>query len=396
MAGGYHTTGETANRGTGFPPDTGGGWVNGRGDDSMTLLKSSAHLATFFTSFNWWSADPRNDLVEAPALCLADPGTAYAIHLPENHKTNITLEGPLSYRARWFNPRTGEWIALPDASGPKWQTPPPPGAGDWALLLTSYDWRGTGPYDSIEKDGLQYNNNRWAGERGTMFARFGPPAVTWWTTHNGNRREFPVSEPNVAIGSNWGHTTQGSPLPIRLRDIETLKVSWSVTLPPHRDDQMYRVYFQFFFSDSPTGKYNAGDFAPTLYAVNCPANFWAKDAGMRAIAGNDWHICDSAHSSNMGRYIVPLLTPFLKPDANRVIEVRDLDLKALIDDHIAQGFYSPDAYCMTVHASWEVWVLDQQLRTNDLAFTIKKKGEPAVTIPAWSTLAKPAKPTPDK
>jgi hypothetical protein len=32
MAGCYQTTGETANRGTGVPPDTGGGWVSGRGD----------------------------------------------------------------------------------------------------------------------------------------------------------------------------------------------------------------------------------------------------------------------------------------------------------------------------------------------------------------------------
>ena len=39
MAGCYQTTGESARTGTGVAPDTGGGWVNGRGDDSMTMLR---------------------------------------------------------------------------------------------------------------------------------------------------------------------------------------------------------------------------------------------------------------------------------------------------------------------------------------------------------------------
>jgi hypothetical protein len=39
MAGGYQTTGETSRRGTNVWPDTGGGWMNGRGDDTMTMFK---------------------------------------------------------------------------------------------------------------------------------------------------------------------------------------------------------------------------------------------------------------------------------------------------------------------------------------------------------------------
>ena len=38
MAGGYQTAGETARRGTNIWPDTGGGWMNGRGDDTMTMF----------------------------------------------------------------------------------------------------------------------------------------------------------------------------------------------------------------------------------------------------------------------------------------------------------------------------------------------------------------------
>ncbi len=385
MAGGYQTTGETANRGTGFPPDTGGGWVNGRGDAAMTMLRGHAHMAEFFTSFDWWMSEPHDELVESPAMCLAEPGQVYAVYLPSPRPVTVKLEGPFSYRARWFDPRDGTWTQLPDASGPKWTAPMPPGEGDWALLVTAYDWRGAGGSDSVEKDGLQFNNNRWAGERGSMFARFGPPAVTWWTTHSGDRRDFPVSEPNVAVGSNWGRVTGGSPFPMKLSEIESFRACWSVTLPPRKGDQMFRVYYQLYFSDSPTGKYDAGDFAPTLYAVNCSPNWWGKDAGTHEIARRSWRICDSATSSGMGRYMIPLLVPYLEPDENGTIQVEDLDLKALIDWHVANGYYSPDSYCMVVHAAWEVWVLDQDLRTNDMAFVIKKKGEPAVTIPAWSS-----------
>ena len=44
MAGAYQTTGETARRGTNVWPDTGGGWINGRGDDTMNMLKGYAHM----------------------------------------------------------------------------------------------------------------------------------------------------------------------------------------------------------------------------------------------------------------------------------------------------------------------------------------------------------------
>jgi|SRR5215831_2399986 len=58
MAGGYQTTGETAKRGTGMVSNTGGGWVNGRGDDTLVMLKSYAHMVHFLTSFEWWKAIP--------------------------------------------------------------------------------------------------------------------------------------------------------------------------------------------------------------------------------------------------------------------------------------------------------------------------------------------------
>jgi hypothetical protein len=134
MAGCYQTTGETARRGTGYWPDTGGGWVNGRGDGSMVMLQSYARIVDFFAGFEWWKTDPHDELVSDGGYCLAEPGKVYAIYLPLGGKTTVKLETG-KYRASWFNPRTGESKVLPAADGPKWTSPDAPDNGDWALLL---------------------------------------------------------------------------------------------------------------------------------------------------------------------------------------------------------------------------------------------------------------------
>jgi len=134
MAGCYQTAGESARQGTGVPPDTGGGWVNGRGDDTMTMLEYYTRMVDFFTGFQWWKTEPRNDLVDNGAMCLAEPGNIYAIYLPSGGKVTVNLEKG-KYRANWLNPRTGEGIDMPTADGPVWTSPNAPDDGDWLLLL---------------------------------------------------------------------------------------------------------------------------------------------------------------------------------------------------------------------------------------------------------------------
>jgi hypothetical protein len=63
MAGAYGTAGESARRGVNIWPDTGGGWINGRGDDTMVMLKGYEHMVDFFTSFEWWKTEPHDELV---------------------------------------------------------------------------------------------------------------------------------------------------------------------------------------------------------------------------------------------------------------------------------------------------------------------------------------------
>jgi hypothetical protein len=134
MAGCYQTTGETAKRGTGIWPDTGGGWVNGRGDDTMVMLKGYAYMVNFFTSLEWWKLVPKDDLVNKGAFCLARPGDQYIIYLPNGGNVTIKLDSG-RYEARWFNPRTAEYSNLPLAEGSIWISPVAPDSADWVLLL---------------------------------------------------------------------------------------------------------------------------------------------------------------------------------------------------------------------------------------------------------------------
>jgi len=134
MAGGYQTTGERADRGTGRGADSGGGWINGRGDNTMTMLEGYGHIVTCFTSLPWWKMEPHDDLAGQGAYCLAEPGQQYLVYLPSGGKAGVEL-GDGKYQARWFNPRNGQWKAIEVVSGPTWTSPQSPDDGDWAIVL---------------------------------------------------------------------------------------------------------------------------------------------------------------------------------------------------------------------------------------------------------------------
>ena len=141
MAGGYQTAGESARRGTNIGPNTGGGWMNGRGDDTQTMFVGYGHIVDFFTGFEWWKTNPHDELVDHGNYCLAEPGKLYAVYLPRGGKVTVKLE-PGTYSAEWFNATSGQRFPLAeDAAGPSWTSPDPPdndgwpGQQDWALLL---------------------------------------------------------------------------------------------------------------------------------------------------------------------------------------------------------------------------------------------------------------------
>jgi len=134
MAGGYQTAGESARRGTNVWPDSGGGWMNGRGDDSMTMFVGIGHIVDFMTSFDWWTTNPHDELVNSGNYCLADPGKTYVVYVPKGGPVTVKLERG-RYRGYWFSAATGERIDLPDVRESPWTSPAPPDNNDWAILL---------------------------------------------------------------------------------------------------------------------------------------------------------------------------------------------------------------------------------------------------------------------
>jgi len=146
MAGCYQTTGERANRGEGNPPATPGGWINGGFDPSMHMLEGYAHMVDFFTSIEYWKLEPATFSPpasghghDAPRM-LTENGRLYVVYFPQGGTADLTLAQG-SYRSRWFNPRSGEWIANSSLNitraGQHWTTPASPDAGDWVMLLES-------------------------------------------------------------------------------------------------------------------------------------------------------------------------------------------------------------------------------------------------------------------
>jgi hypothetical protein len=128
MAGAYQTTGELAGNGL-------GGWINGRGDETMNMLPGYAKMMDFFTSFDWWLTEPRPDLAGPGTRVLASPDlfALYTVSTPV-----LALQAqPGRYRLVWYNPRTGSYAPDQEITHPggplTFQTPNP--GEDAACLL---------------------------------------------------------------------------------------------------------------------------------------------------------------------------------------------------------------------------------------------------------------------
>jgi hypothetical protein len=114
MTGCYQTTGETAEYGTGGGEDTGGGWINGRGNDKMTMLRYYKIMKESFEKTAYWTLNPRNDLVNIGNLCLANEGQEYLIYSRLQH-CRVRLPKGQKYTVLMINPVTGAEEKLPDA-----------------------------------------------------------------------------------------------------------------------------------------------------------------------------------------------------------------------------------------------------------------------------------------
>ena len=68
-------------------------------------------------------------------ICLADPGRLYIIYIPHGGSVTTKLE-PGRYEMRWFNPRSGEYLATGFAQGSNWTLSIAPDGEDWVIQLS--------------------------------------------------------------------------------------------------------------------------------------------------------------------------------------------------------------------------------------------------------------------
>ena len=114
MAGAYQTTGERADFGTGAGADSGGGWINGRGNNQMTMLNYYRIMKTIFEKTAYWKMTPRNDLISYGNLCLANEGNEYMVFTRLQH-CRLKLPKDQKYSVLMINPQTGEERTITDA-----------------------------------------------------------------------------------------------------------------------------------------------------------------------------------------------------------------------------------------------------------------------------------------
>ena len=136
MAGGYQTTGERANTGTGWGPDTGGGWINGRGDDSMVMLQGYGHMVDFFTSIPWWTLNPNDQLIEPGpnvSVLRSAAGDLAVLYFARGGQAVLNPSKLADgVQAEWYNPRDGSSRPAEPITPNTYRAPD---EEDWVLLL---------------------------------------------------------------------------------------------------------------------------------------------------------------------------------------------------------------------------------------------------------------------
>lgn len=68
------------------------------------------------------------------AFCLAEIGRVYVVYLPHGGDVNLKL-GSGRYKAKWFNPRNGQYSSAGFAEGATWHSPAADDREDWVLIL---------------------------------------------------------------------------------------------------------------------------------------------------------------------------------------------------------------------------------------------------------------------
>jgi hypothetical protein len=117
--------------------------INGRGVGEFGAGQAHPFLKILFDFIEdipYWTMSPHNNLVNARAFCLANPGRDYVIYAEEGGPITVDLSAAWSsFEAQWVNPRTGERTRIGKVIGGTIQTftNPSDDKNDWVLHIYS-------------------------------------------------------------------------------------------------------------------------------------------------------------------------------------------------------------------------------------------------------------------
>ena len=106
-------------------------------------VRQLQHLYNFVTMRTDFSnMNPAKTLINAPNLCLANPGTEYVVYAPDGGELKLDLTAATgSFSVGWLNPRTGAYEGRAWVQGGAERTFSSPNENDWVLHLKKVDDR---------------------------------------------------------------------------------------------------------------------------------------------------------------------------------------------------------------------------------------------------------------
>ena len=213
------------------------------------------------------------------------------------------------------------------------------------------------PYETYETNGVRIINNKWGeyklkkGEDYQQIIYYKNNKFGWsYSTPKGDRGV--IGYPEVLIGqSPWGGDTTNDYFPIKIKDINTLKSSYNVTM--HIQPKMYNLSYDLWFTKN--SEISVKNISHELMIwedrnVSKPGGKYITKIKLKSGTYKLYHEYMDRKSENLGvngwNY-----TAFIRMDRRRS---GNIDLKEFIVEMLNRGYITKDEFLTSVEFGNEV------------------------------------------
>jgi len=231
---------------------------------------------------------------------------------------------------------------------------------------------------SINGNQYIYQQNEWNSNL-TQCASVDETTGAWTITQanfNLPNNGAPATYPSIFRGCHWGNCSSSSGLPIQVSALASATSSWSTT---QVSSGAYNVAYDLWTNTTPTtwGQPNGSEIMIWLNSRGgiSPAG---QIVGTVTISGATWNVW----TTRMGgwNYIA-------YQRSTGTTSVRDLDIKAFVQDSVNRGSTNSSWYLLDAEAGFEIWQGGQGLGTNSFSFSASTGApstNPATNVASFS------------